>query len=134
MTESSLSASGGVHMNIAWVGAPRAWLDKRSVWVGGLGGALGGLCCVAGAVALATGAGVLSSLTTWQDRFGPYFIAASVLLMIAWLTRQANSFGWSRDGLRRAGQVVGRQALVMGVIYGATLGLTFAIIGLAEAV
>jgi hypothetical protein len=121
-------------MHLPWVSAPRAWLDERSLWTGGVGGLLGGLCCVAGAVALATGASALSSLTTWQDRFGPYFIAASIVLMVAWLARQVSSFGWSREGLRRAGQVVGRQALVMGVIYGATLGLTFAVMGLAETV
>lgn len=117
----------------AFIQSSRQWPDKRFVWTGGLSGVLGGLCCVAGALAMATGLSALSFLTTWQDRYGPYFITGSIVLMLAWLARQTASYGWTRPGLRHASRVIGRQALIMGAIYGVTLALTFAAMGVAEA-
>lgn len=111
---------------------PGSWFGRRAACAGGAGGLLGGVCCVAGAVALASGAGALSSLTTWQDRYGPYVIGGSIALMAGWLYLQVRGYGWSRRGLQRAGEVVGRQALMMGVIYGLTLAVTFAAMRLAQ--
>lgn len=119
---------------LAWLRRPsRADSDGKSACAGGVSGLLGGFCCVAGAVATATSLGVLSFLTTWQDRYGMYFIAASVALMLAWIARQASSYGLTPQGLRRAAAGIGRQALVMGVIYGGTLAITFAAMRVAAA-
>lgn len=112
----------------------REWLDRRFMWIGGLTGLLGGLCCIGGAVALATGLGAISFLSTWEGRYTPYFIGGSVTLMALWLARRITMFGFTRSGLRRAAASIGRQTMVMGVIYGATLGLAFGTLALAEAV
>lgn len=101
----------------------RQWLDARFVYAGGLTGFLGGLCCIGGAIAMATGLGALSFFSTLSEHYTPYFIAASVAVMLLWLARQAAVFGFSKSGLRRGAAAIGRQTLVMGVIYGVTLGL-----------
>lgn len=110
----------------------RAWMDRRFVWAGGLTGVLGGLCCIGSAIALATGLGALSFFTTLSDQYTPYFVTASAVVMLIWLGRRVGAFGFSRDGLRRAGTVLGRQALVMGAMYGLTLGLARGAMRLAE--
>lgn len=110
----------------------RAWMDRRFVWAGGVTGVLGGLCCIGGAIAMATGLSALSFFTTLSDRYTAYFIAASAVIMLIWLGGQVAAFGFGRDGLRRAGTVLGRQALVMGAIYGLTLGLAVGAMRLAE--
>ena len=112
----------------------RQWINRRFVWAGGLSGAMGGLCCVGAAIAIATGLGGLSFLTTWQERYTPYFVAGSIALMAAWLGRQVAMFGFNRAGLRRAARSIGRQAAVMGVVYSVTLALAFATMGVVEAV
>ena len=112
----------------------RDWLDRRFLWAGGLTGVLGGLCCIGGAIALATGLGALSFFSTLSDRYTPYFIAGSAAVMLLWLARQTARFGFSRSGLRRAASGIGRQTVVMGLVYGVTLGLAVGAMSLVEAI
>ena len=112
--------------------AARQWLDRRFVWAGGLTGVLGGFCCMGGAIAMATGLGALSFFSTLSERYLPYLIAGSAAVMLLWLARQAAAFGFSRSGLRRAATVIGRQTVVMGLVYGATLGLAMGAMRIAE--
>ena len=44
--------------------------------------------------------------------------------MLLWLARVARPYGFTREGIRRAGRALGRHALIVGIIYAATLGLT----------
>lgn len=86
---------------------------------GALSGLLGGLCCIGGAVAVGLGLGGAGFFATLMDRYQGLFIAASLALMTGWLLRTA-----SAAGLRGAGRVLARQAVVMGGVYVVTLALT----------
>ena len=112
--------------------AAREWLDRRFVVAGGVTGLLGGLCCIGGAIAMATGLGALSFFGTLSDRYSPYFIAGSTAVMLVWLVRQTREFGLSRRGLRLAAKSLGRQTLIMAVVYGVTLGLALGAMRVAE--
>ena len=102
----------------------RGWIDRRFLGVGAGSGVLGGICCVGSAVAMGLGVSALSFFGVWMERYQTYFIAGSAALMLLWLARVARPYGFTRDGIRRAGRVLGRHALIMGLIYVATLALT----------
>lgn len=102
----------------------RGWVDRRFLGVGVGSGFLGGICCIGGAIAVGLGVSGLSFFGAWMERYQIYFIVGSAALMILWLARVARPYGFSRRGIRRAGRALGRHALVMGIIYSATLGLT----------
>jgi hypothetical protein len=69
----------------------------------------------------------LSFFGVWMDRYQTYFIAGSAALMLLWLARVARPYGFTREGIRGAGRALGRHALIMGLIYAVTLGLTMAV-------
>ena len=105
----------------------RGWVDKRFLGVGAGSGFLGGICCVGGAAAVGLGLSGLSFFGAWMERYQVYFVAASAALMVLWLARVARPYGFSREGLRQAGRALGRHALLMAIIYAATLGLSMAV-------
>jgi len=100
------------------------WIDRRFLGVGVSSGFLGGICCIGGAVAVGFGVSGLSFFGAWMERYQIQFIVGSAALMILWLARVAKPYGFSRPGRVRAARVLGRHALVMGIIYTATLGLS----------
>lgn len=102
----------------------RRWVDRRFLGVGAGSGFLGGICCVGGAVAVGLGVSGLSFFGVWMERYQIYFIAGSAALMLLWLARVARPYGFTREGILGGGRVLGRHALIMGIIYAATLGLT----------
>ncbi len=108
----------------------RRWFDLRALGVGAGSGLLGGLCCIAGAIAVGSGLGGLSAASRLMDRYQPYFIAASVLMMAWWLLRTLRVLGQRPTGRGRVAGVaraLGRQLAPMGVVYAATLLATMAV-------
>ena len=62
-----------------------------------------------------------------MDRYQPYFILGSVAVMALWLFRHLRRQGISpRDG-RAVLRTVGRQAIVMAIVYVVTLGVAMAV-------
>lgn len=102
----------------------RGWVNRRFLGVGVSSGFLGGICCIGGAVAIGLGVSGLSFFGAWMERYQIYFIVGSAALMILWLASVARPYGFSRQGIHRAGRALGRHALVMGIVYSATLGLS----------
>jgi hypothetical protein len=58
----------------------RCWLDPRLFRAGAGSGLLGGLCRIARAIAVGSGLG-LGLASRLMDRYQPYLIAASLLMM-----------------------------------------------------
>ena len=102
----------------------RGWVDRHFLGVGVSSGFLGGICCIGGAVAVGLGVSGLSFFGAWMEHYQIYFIVGSAALMILWLARVAMSYWFSRQGMGRAGRVLGKHALVMGIVYSATLGMS----------
>jgi hypothetical protein len=102
----------------------RRWLDLRVFRVGAVSGLLGGLCCIAGAIAVGSGLAGLSAVSRLMDRYQPYFIAASVLMMAWWLLRALRGQSQRLAGRQRVAIVVrglGRRVAPMGITYAITL-------------
>jgi hypothetical protein len=98
--------------------------------VGAGSGLFGGLCCIAGAIAVGSGLAGLSAAGRLMDRYQPYLIAASVLMMAWWLLRTFRAQRQRPDGPGRAAAVartLGRQLVPMGVMYAGTLLVTMAV-------
>ncbi len=100
---------------------------RRFLGAGASSGLVGSICCVGSALAVGAGIGGLSFFTTWMSRYQTYFIAASIAIMAAWLTRviQRNKAG---QGFKPALRQISRQALTMAAVYTVTLlaGMTAA--------
>jgi hypothetical protein len=104
----------------------RRWTDRQSLRAGLGSGLLGGLCCIAAAITTAAGLGAAGLLSTLMDRYQLYFILVSLAIMAWWLFRHLRRQGISpRDG-RAVLHTVGRQALVMAIVYVITLGIAMA--------
>ncbi|MDA8320738.1 MAG: hypothetical protein M0030_13150 [Actinomycetota bacterium] len=50
-------------------------------------GAAAGLFCIGSAIAVGAGTGGLSFFTAWMNRYQPYAIAVTLLLLLSWLGR-----------------------------------------------
>jgi hypothetical protein len=120
-------------IEVSRASAVRAWVDRRFLGVGAGSGLLGGICCVGGAVATGLGVSALAFFGVWMDRYQGYVVAGSAAVMLLWLARVAKPYGFSGPGLRQAARVLGRHALVMGVIYGVTLAVTMGVARLLAA-
>jgi len=108
----------------------RRWFDPRNLGVGAGSGLLGGLCCIAGAIAVGSGLAGLSFAGRLMDRYQPYFIAASVVMMAWWLLRTLREPGRrpaGRGGVAAVTWAFGRQLVPMGVMYAGTLLVTMAV-------
>jgi hypothetical protein len=102
----------------------RRWFDPRALGMGAGLGLLGGLCCIAGAITVGTGLAGLSAASRLMDRYQPYFIAASVLMMAWWLVRTLRQMGQRPAGRGRVtvvARALGRQLAPMGVVYAGML-------------
>ena len=102
----------------------RRWFDPRALGMGAGSGLLGGLCCIAGAITVGTGLGGLSAASRLMDRYQPYLIATSALMMAWWLQRTLRQLGQrpaSRGRIKVVASALGRQLAPMGVVYASTL-------------
>jgi hypothetical protein len=99
-------------------GNPRGY--RRFLRTGIGSGLLGGICCVGSAIAVGAGVGGLSFFTTWMRHYQIYFIAASIVVMAAWLTHLIRASQAGR-GLAAAARAIWRQALTMGAVYAVIL-------------
>jgi hypothetical protein len=104
----------------------RRWTDRQSLRASLGSGLLGGLCCIAAAIATAAGLGAAGFFTTLMNRYQLYFILVSLAVMALWLFRHLRRQGISsRDG-RAVLRTLGRQAIVMAIVYVITLGVAMA--------
>ena len=104
---------------ISWV-----WPQRHSAGSGAGCGLVGGACCVGGAVVKGIGIASVASVSSFVDSAMPYFIGASIVLMLAWAFRMFRQVGFSPG---RFAPVVARHGVVMVAIYGVTLGTTMLI-------
>ncbi len=89
-----------------------------------LAAAMLGLCCIAGAITVGTGLAGLSAASRLMDRYQPYLIATSVLMMAWWLLRTLRQMGQRPAGRGRIAvmtRALGRQLAPMGMVYAGTL-------------
>lgn len=94
---------------------------RRFVVRGFLSGVAGGVCCFVGAIAAGLGLGGVSLFGTLMDRYQPFFLVASLLLMGFWLSRAARGTAAAGGGVRGMVRAAGRPVLVMGVTWSMTL-------------
>jgi hypothetical protein len=104
----------------------RRWTDVQTLRASLGSGLLGGVCCIAGAITTAAGLGAAGFFTTLMEQYQLYFIVGSVAVMALWLLRHLRRQGISLLDFRAVGRTVGRHAIVMGVVYVATLGIAMA--------
>jgi hypothetical protein len=104
----------------------RRWTDPRSLRTSLGSGLLGGLCCITAAITTAASLGAAGFFTTLMDRYQVYFILGSVAVMALWLIRHLRRQDISPLNLRAVLRTVGRHAMVMGIVYLATLGIAMA--------
>ena len=100
----------------------RRWTDRRSLRASLGSGLLGGLCCITAAITTAAGLGAAGFFVTLMQRYQLYFILGSVAVMALWLIRHLRRQHISLLDFRAVLRAVGRQAIVMGVVYAITLG------------
>ncbi|HEY8767604.1 MAG TPA: hypothetical protein VIP09_10180 [Dehalococcoidia bacterium] len=102
--------------------------DRDSAAAGAGCGLVGGACCAGGA--LLTGLGISSSaaVSAFIGDTQMYFIAASVLMMGAWIFCVARRVNFKMQTLA---PMLIRQGTRMGVIYGALLLASMGLAGLA---
>ena len=104
----------------------RRWTDLRSLRASLGSGLLGGVCCIASAITTAAGLGAAGFFTTLMDRDQLYFILASVAVMAVWLLRHLRRQGVSPLDFHAVARTIGRQAIVMGIVYIVTLVIAMA--------
>ncbi|MBI2912439.1 MAG: hypothetical protein HYY03_00790 [Chloroflexi bacterium] len=118
---------------IAWAKglAIRPWLRRNRPFAaaGGSCGLLAGTCCVSGAVASVFGLASAAAVSAFIDSTLPYFVAASVASLLAWLAvRVLREQGLTLSTFALA---VRRHGLAMGTAYsavfGASMGLAMAL-------
>lgn len=98
----------------------RRLLRSRDARRGVISGLMGGFCCLAGAIAAGLGLGGVDFFATLMGRYQVYFLAASILVMAAWLGRSLRR-GERGGGLRTAMRGLARPAIVMAAMWGLTL-------------
>ena len=108
----------------------RRWMDLQSLRASLGSGLLGGVCCIASAITTAAGLGAAGFFTTLLDRYQLYFILGSVAVMVLWMLRHLRRQGIPLRDFRAVLRTVGRQAIVMGVVYIITLGVAMAAVQL----
>ena len=104
---------------ISWV-----WPQRHSAGSGAGCGLVGGACCVGGAVVKGVGIASVASVSSFVDSATPYFIGASIVLMLAWAFWMFRQVGFSPG---QFAPVIVRHGVVMVAIYAATLGTTMLI-------
>jgi hypothetical protein len=108
---------------ISWI-----WPEQHSAEAGAGCGAVGGACCAGGAVVKGLGLASAASVSSFVDDATPFFIAASVILMLGWVLWLFRQMDFKFGAFART---LVRQAVVMGSIYAVVLGATMGIASVA---
>ena len=108
---------------ISWI-----WPEQHSAEAGAGCGAVGGACCAGGAVVKGLGLASAASVSSFVDDATPFFIAASLILMLCWVLWLFRRMNFKVGPFART---LARQAVVMGSIYGIVLGATMGIASVA---
>lgn len=110
----------------AWGALPVvSWFRGQRVFLAGGAstGVVAGGCCLIGATGHVLGVASAASVTNFIDSTLPYFVALSIVSMVAWL-------GWLlRDRLSLAtfGQTLWHHGVALGGAYGAVFGASMAL-------
>jgi hypothetical protein len=102
----------------------QVWPQRRSAETGAGCGLVGGACCVGGAAVKGLGLASVASISSFVGAATPYFIGASLLLMLAWLLWPFRQTGYRPKLFARS---LIRHGVVMGSIYGVTLAATMGV-------
>jgi hypothetical protein len=108
---------------ISWI-----WPERHSAEAGAGCGAVGGACCAGGAVVKGLGLASAASVSSFVADATPFFIGASLVLMLGWvfwLFRQL------KFKVKPFARTLARQAVIMGGIYAVVLGATMGIARIA---
>jgi hypothetical protein len=108
---------------ISWI-----WPEKHSAEAGAGCGAVGGACCAGGAVVKGLGLASAASVSSFVADATPFFIAASMVLMLGWVLWLFRQLNFKFGPFTRT---LARQAVVMGGIYAVVLGATMGIASVA---
>ena len=108
---------------ISWI-----WPEQHSAEAGAGCGAVGGACCAGGAVVKGLGLASAASVSSFVDDATPFFIAASLILMLGWVLWLFRRINFKVGPFART---LAQQAVVMGSIYAVVLGATMGISSLA---
>ena len=108
---------------ISWI-----WPEQHSAEAGAGCGAVGGACCAGGAVVKGLGLASAASVSSFVDDATPFFIAASLILMLCWVLWLYRRMNFKVGPLSTT---LAWQAVVMGSIYAVVLGATMGISSLA---
>jgi hypothetical protein len=109
-------------------GPVASWIHSQ--WVFLLGGSsfglVAGACCLIGATAAVLGIASAAAITDFIDSTLPYFVAISIVSMVAWLVWLLRD----RFSLPAIGETVMRHGVALGgayaAVFGASMGLTMA--------
>lgn len=102
----------------------KAWRPVRASLGSGL---LSSICCIGGAIATAAGLGAAGFFGSLMQRYQLYFVLGGVAVMVVWLALRLRRSGTSPHDLRSVVRVIGRPALVMAIVYAATLGIAMGV-------
>lgn len=108
---------------VSWI-----WPEQHSAEAGAGCGAVGGACCAGGAVVKGLGLASAASVSSFVDDATPFFIGASLILMLGWIFWLFRQMDFKPRPFART---LVRQALVMGSIYAVVLGATIGIASIA---
>ena len=108
---------------VSWI-----WPEHHSAEAGASCGLVGGACCVGGAVVKGLGIASVATISSFVETATPYFIGASVLLMLAWAVWL---FRRTRYQVKPFTRMMARHGAVMAGIYAVTLGATMALASVA---
>ena len=108
---------------VSWI-----WPEHHSAEAGASCGLVGGACCVGGAVVKGLGIASVASISSFVSTATPYFIGASVVLMLAWALWLFRRTGYRTRSFAR---MMIRHGAVMAGIYAVTLGATMALASVA---
>ncbi|HSP54846.1 MAG TPA: hypothetical protein VLS25_04590 [Dehalococcoidia bacterium] len=106
-----------------------SWFKGQRVFLAGGGsfGMVAGTCCLIGATGHVLGIASAASITNFIDSTLPYFVALSIVSMVAWLIWLLRDRGFTLPTL---GQTVWRHGVALGgaygVVFGASMALTLA--------
>jgi len=108
---------------ISWI-----WPEQHAAEAGAGCGAVGGACCAGGAVVKGLGLASAASVSSFVDDATPFFIAASLILMLGWVLWLFRRINFNVGPFART---LAQQAVVMGSIYAVVLGATMGIASVA---
>lgn len=122
-TSRGLVALGRKLPIISWI-----WPEHHSAEAGAGCGAVGGACCAGGAVVNGLGLASAASVSSFVDDATPFFLGASLILMLGWVFWLFRQMDFKPRPFAR---ILVRQAVVMGSIYAVVLGATIGIASIA---